>query len=127
MPLDPDQLDPDPLAELARWIGDAERAGHRLATSFALATADARGRPSVRMVLLRGIEADLAASQSIFGQSPFGFLLLDTELKIRRANERFALTFGGTVDDHRGRTVRDYLTGGEVERVAPSGGLGGVE
>ncbi|WP_033319921.1 SpoIIE family protein phosphatase [Streptomyces yerevanensis] len=67
---------------------------------------------------LRGIEADLAASQSIFGQSPFGFLLLDTELKIRRANERFASVFGGTVDDHRGRTVRDYLVSGEAERVA---------
>jgi pyridoxamine 5'-phosphate oxidase len=58
MPLDPDQLDPDPVVELARWIGDAERAGHRLANSFALATADAGGRPSVRMVLLRGIEPD---------------------------------------------------------------------
>ncbi len=58
MPLDPDQLDPDPLVELARWIGDAEQAGHGLATSFALATADADGRPSVRMVLLRGIAHD---------------------------------------------------------------------
>jgi pyridoxamine 5'-phosphate oxidase len=58
MPLDPDQLDPDPVVELARWIDDAEQAGHRLATSFALATADASGRPAVRMVLLRGIEPD---------------------------------------------------------------------
>ncbi|TPQ21410.1 SpoIIE family protein phosphatase [Streptomyces sporangiiformans] len=67
---------------------------------------------------LRQIETDLAASQAIFGQSPFGFLLIDTELKIRRANERFALVFGGTVDDHRGRTVRDYLPQGEADRVA---------
>jgi pyridoxamine 5'-phosphate oxidase len=58
MPLDPEQLDPDPLVELARWIEAAEQAGHRLATSFALATADAQGTPSVRMVLLRGIEPD---------------------------------------------------------------------
>jgi pyridoxamine 5'-phosphate oxidase len=58
MPLDPELLDPDPLVELARWIGDAEQAGHRLATSFALATADASGRAAVRMVLLRGIEPD---------------------------------------------------------------------
>ncbi|GAA2649905.1 SpoIIE family protein phosphatase [Streptomyces vastus] len=67
---------------------------------------------------LRGIETDLAAAQAVFGQSPFGFLLIDTELKIRRANERFALVFGGTADDHRGRTVRDYLVSHEAERVA---------
>ncbi|TLS45016.1 PAS domain S-box protein [Streptomyces montanus] len=67
---------------------------------------------------LRQIETDLAASQAIFGQSPFGFLLIDTELKVRRANERFALVFGGTVDDHRGRTVRDYLPQGEADRVS---------
>lgn len=67
---------------------------------------------------LRGIETDLAAAQAVFGQSPFGFLLIDTELRIRRANERFAMVFGGTVDDHRGRTVRDYLIPHEAERVS---------
>ncbi|NGO11616.1 SpoIIE family protein phosphatase [Streptomyces sp. HC44] len=67
---------------------------------------------------LRGIETDLAASQAVFGQSPFGFLLLDTELKIRRANDRFASVFGGSAEDHRGRTVRDYLPPREAERVA---------
>jgi pyridoxamine 5'-phosphate oxidase len=58
MPLDPDALDPDPLVELAAWIGQAEAAGHRLAHAFALATADAAGRPAVRLVLLRGLESD---------------------------------------------------------------------
>jgi pyridoxamine 5'-phosphate oxidase len=58
MPLDPDQLDPDPLVELAAWVSQAESAGHRLANAFALATADADAQPSVRLVLLRGIEAD---------------------------------------------------------------------
>ncbi|MCT7352182.1 PAS domain-containing SpoIIE family protein phosphatase/ATP-binding protein [Streptomyces sp. 15-116A] len=67
---------------------------------------------------LRRIETDLAASQAIFGQSPFGFLLIDTELKVRRANERFASIFGGTPDDHRGKGVHDYLPRGEAERVA---------
>ena len=68
--------------------------------------------------ILRRIETDLAASQAIFGQSPFGFLLIDPDLRIRRANERFASVFGGTVDDHRGRTVKDYLSPGEAERVS---------
>ncbi|MGW0759541.1 SpoIIE family protein phosphatase [Streptomyces sp. NPDC002814] len=66
---------------------------------------------------LRRIETDLAASQSIFGQSPFGFLLIDPDLRVRRANQRFASVFGGTPDDHRGRGVNDYLTRPEAERV----------
>ncbi|MFM9447315.1 SpoIIE family protein phosphatase [Streptomyces acidiscabies] len=66
---------------------------------------------------LRSIETDLAASQSIFGQSPFGFLLIDPDLRVRRANERFASLFGGTPDDHRGRGVTDYLQRSEAERV----------
>nr|WP_228034189.1 SpoIIE family protein phosphatase [Streptomyces spongiae] len=67
---------------------------------------------------LRSIETDLAASQSIFGQSPFGFLLIDTDLRVRRANERFASVFGGTPDDHRGFGVHDYLQSPEAERVS---------
>lgn len=67
---------------------------------------------------LRQIETDLAASQAIFGQSPFGFLLIDTDLRIRRANQRFASVYGGMVDDHRGRGVHDYLRSPEAERVS---------
>ncbi|MDC2945599.1 SpoIIE family protein phosphatase [Streptomyces heilongjiangensis] len=66
---------------------------------------------------LRRIETDLAASQAIFGQSPFGFLLIDTDLRVRRANQRFASIYGGHVDDHRGRGVHDYLQSPEAERV----------
>ncbi len=67
---------------------------------------------------LRSIETDLAASQAIFGQSPFGFLLIDPDLRVRRANLQFANTFGGTPDDHRGKGVYDYLQGPEAERIA---------
>ncbi|CAL9298303.1 MULTISPECIES: SpoIIE family protein phosphatase [Streptomyces] len=67
---------------------------------------------------LRSIETDLAASQAIFSQSPFGFLLIDPDLRVRRVNERFASVFGGTSDDHRGKGVHDYLQRGEAERVA---------
>ncbi|MFE3661019.1 SpoIIE family protein phosphatase, partial [Streptomyces sp. NPDC059165] len=69
---------------------------------------------------LRRIETDLAASQAIFGQSPFGFLLFDTDLKVLRANERFAAVFGGAANDHRGRTVHDYLSRPEAERMTAS-------
>ncbi|MFG3350062.1 SpoIIE family protein phosphatase [Streptomyces sp. NPDC048018] len=66
---------------------------------------------------LRRIETDLAASQAIFGQSPFGFLLFGTDLTVKRANRRFATVFGGSADDHRGRTVHDYLARPEAERM----------
>lgn len=56
--LDPTDLDPDPLRQLAAWVAEAEAAGIPLANAFALATADADGQPSVRYVLLRGLDGD---------------------------------------------------------------------
>ncbi|MFJ6849729.1 SpoIIE family protein phosphatase [Streptomyces sp. NPDC091271] len=67
---------------------------------------------------LRRIETDLAASQAIFGQSPFGFVLFGTDFTVVRANKRFATVFGGEADDHRGRTVDDYLPRPEAERLS---------
>ncbi len=46
----------DPIEQFRRWLGDAEAAGVPLPNAMALATADARGRPSVRHVLLRGVD-----------------------------------------------------------------------
>ncbi len=43
----------DPLAQFASWLDDAKRCGLDEPTAMALATADAQGRPSVRMVLLK--------------------------------------------------------------------------
>ncbi|WP_445526935.1 SpoIIE family protein phosphatase [Streptomyces cyslabdanicus] len=101
---------------------DGRRGEEGLAEVYVMPTTTAEGdRAAVCTVVdvrtLRRIETDLAASQAIFGQSPFGFLLIDTDLKVRRANERFASVFGGTPDDHRGKGVRDYLPRGEAERV----------
>lgn len=58
MPIDPSTLDPDPIRQLAAWLRDAEEAGEPMPTSFALATADDTGVPSVRFVLLRGLDAE---------------------------------------------------------------------
>ncbi|MGV9316381.1 SpoIIE family protein phosphatase [Streptomyces sp. NPDC003691] len=69
---------------------------------------------------LRRIETDLAASEAIFGQSPFGFLLFGTDLRVQRANQRFATVFGGAAEDHRGRTVHDYLSRPEADRMTAS-------
>jgi pyridoxamine 5'-phosphate oxidase len=58
MATDLEELDPDPLRQLAAWLSAAESAGLPLHDAFALATADDNGEPSVRMVLLRGEAAD---------------------------------------------------------------------
>ncbi|GAA0651703.1 SpoIIE family protein phosphatase [Streptomyces thermocarboxydovorans] len=103
--------------------GELERGETGLAEVYVMPTRTEDGeRAAVCIVVdvrtLRRIETDLAASQAIFGQSPFGFLLIDTDLKVRRANERFASIFGGTPEDHRGKGVHDYLPRAEAERVA---------
>ena len=51
-----DALDPDPRAALARWLGEARAAGLHEPEGAALATAMPDGRPSVRMVLVRGVD-----------------------------------------------------------------------
>ncbi|MCB5909756.1 SpoIIE family protein phosphatase [Streptomyces sp. SF28] len=66
---------------------------------------------------LRGIETDLAASQAVFGQSPMGFTLFDTRLKLLRVNERFATVFGGPASKYRGGTPHDFLPRSEAERM----------
>jgi pyridoxamine 5'-phosphate oxidase len=50
-----DLLD-DPIDQFRRWLDDAETAGVPLPNAMAVATADASGRPSVRHVLLRGVD-----------------------------------------------------------------------
>lgn len=47
----------DPIQRFRRWFADAERARISLPEAIALGTADRRGRPSVRFVLLKGVDA----------------------------------------------------------------------
>lgn len=54
-PLDEDDLGPDPLAEFQRWYARA-REVEQQPDAMALATASAEGRPSNRMVLLKGVD-----------------------------------------------------------------------
>ncbi|MEU2339359.1 SpoIIE family protein phosphatase [Streptomyces sp. NPDC006654] len=102
---------------------DGARGEEGLAEVYVMPTRTAEGENAAVCIVvdvrtLRSIETDLAASQAIFGQSPFGFLLIDPDLRIRRANLRFSSIFGGTPDDHRGKGVHDYLPRAEAERVA---------
>ena len=51
--LDRRDLLPDPLAQFALWYEEAQQSTVALPHAMALATADAQGRPSARMVLLK--------------------------------------------------------------------------
>jgi pyridoxamine 5'-phosphate oxidase len=53
-PLDLENLDHDPLVQLQRWLDDARKAAMQEPTAMTLATADAQGRPSARVVLFKG-------------------------------------------------------------------------
>jgi pyridoxamine 5'-phosphate oxidase len=56
--LDRDDLLDDAISQFRLWLADAERAGVALPNAMALATAATDGTPSVRHVLLRGIDGD---------------------------------------------------------------------
>src|SRR5438876_8453137 len=48
---------PDPVALFRRWYGEAVKARIPEPDAVAVATADRRGRPSVRLVYLKGVDA----------------------------------------------------------------------
>ncbi|WP_345044738.1 SpoIIE family protein phosphatase [Streptomyces sannanensis] len=107
-----------------RMPGDGEesRRAHGAAELYLMPSETASGERAALCIVvdvraLRRIETDLASSQAIFGQSPFGFVLFGTDLTVQRANRRFAAVFGGQPDDQRGRTVHDYLARAEAERM----------
>jgi pyridoxamine 5'-phosphate oxidase len=54
--LDESNVNPDPLTQFAAWFADAEKAGIPDANAMHLASVSKDGRPSGRIVLLKGIE-----------------------------------------------------------------------
>jgi pyridoxamine 5'-phosphate oxidase len=56
-PLSQADLDPDPLTAFASWFDEARREGAFEPDAAALATATPDGRPSARMVLIKGFDA----------------------------------------------------------------------
>jgi len=48
--------EPDPIAEFNAWFEEAREAGVPVPETITLATADAAGRPSARMLLLKGAD-----------------------------------------------------------------------
>lgn len=50
------EADPDPMVQFTRWLREAVEAGLIEPNAMTLATIDPDGRPSARMVLLKGID-----------------------------------------------------------------------
>lgn len=73
MPLEESSVLPDPLQQLQRWLDEAIAAGIPEPNAMALATATREGIPSVRMMLLKGIEG--------------GALVFFTNYESRKASE----------------------------------------
>ena len=71
--LDVHDVDADPLAQFAKWFGEARKAEVREPNAMTLATATPDGRPSARVVLLKSFDA-----------RGFGFF---TDYRSRKATE----------------------------------------
>jgi pyridoxamine 5'-phosphate oxidase len=54
--MDEESVDAEPMIQLSRWLEIARAAGEPMPEAMAVATATSEGRPSARMVLLRGID-----------------------------------------------------------------------
>lgn len=50
------EMSADPIEQFARWFAEAQSCGNSQPDAMALATATHEGRPSVRMVLLKGFD-----------------------------------------------------------------------
>ncbi|WP_078880756.1 SpoIIE family protein phosphatase [Kitasatospora purpeofusca] len=69
---------------------------------------------------LHRVEADLAVLDGIFGQSPIGMAVYDTELRYVRLNESLARMNGVPVAAHLGRRISSVLPGinsAEIEHI----------
>jgi pyridoxamine 5'-phosphate oxidase len=67
----------DPVRAAAQWLGEAEALGRRNPNAMALASVDADGRPSARMVLLKEL-------------APLGYAVFYTNYGSRKASELLA-------------------------------------
>jgi pyridoxamine 5'-phosphate oxidase len=102
-PLERSQLDPDPFAQFASWFEDAAASGLHQPEGMVLASADRRGAPSARMVLLRGTDAR-------------GFVFF-TNYESRKSQELDANPQGALLFPWHA-IARQIRVAGPVERVA---------
>ncbi|WP_169974274.1 pyridoxamine 5'-phosphate oxidase [Tautonia rosea] len=98
------EVDPDPIRQFTSWFADAERAGLDEPYAMALATVSAEGRPSARIVLLRGVDAR-------------GFRFF-TNYESRKGRDLKANPFASLLFDWH-EIERQVRIEGRVERLSP--------
>ncbi len=108
-PLSRADLDPDPVLQLGRWLEAAAAAGMREPNAMTLATADASGVPSARVVLLRGLDASGLTWYTNRGS------LKGRDLA---ANPRAAVVFHWELQQRQVRVAGDVTAIAETEAAA---------
>lgn len=103
--LDVTHTDADPMVQFRRWFTEAEQAEILEPNAMTLATADAAGRPSARIVLLKGVSDE-------------GFVFF-TDYRSRKARELEANPYAALAF-HWGELERQVRVVGRVERIAAS-------
>jgi pyridoxamine 5'-phosphate oxidase len=103
----PELLHSDPLEILTGWLEEARAAGEPEPEAMALATATPDGRPSVRMVLLRGIDRTA------------GVLRFFTNYQSRKGHELEQNPYGA-VAIYWNRIGRQVRVEGRVARLSPA-------
>jgi pyridoxamine 5'-phosphate oxidase len=102
-PLHARDLDPDPFVQFGRWFDDAEAHGQLQPDAMVVATSTADGRPSARMVLLRGVDERGFCFYTNFDS---------------RKGEELAANPHAAIALHWPEVLRQVRAVGRVERVA---------
>ncbi|MES2125523.1 MAG: pyridoxamine 5'-phosphate oxidase [Gemmatimonadota bacterium] len=101
--LDEAHTDADPIVQFGRWFAEAQAAELREPNAMTLATADASGRPSARIVLLKGV-------------GPAGFTFF-TDYRSQKGREIDANPYAALVF-HWQELERQVRASGRVERLS---------
>ena len=102
-PLHAHDLDPDPFVQFQRWFDDAEEHGQLQPDAMVVATSTPDGRPSARMVLLRGVDARGFCFYTNFDS---------------RKGEELATNPHAAIAFHWPEVLRQVRATGRVERVS---------
>lgn len=111
-PLDPATLAGDPFDQFGAWFSAAQSAGLREPNAMTLATADAQGTPSARIVLLKGVDAPGAADRGFVFYTNYG----SAKASDLAQNPKAQLNFHW---DDQPRAVRTVRIAGTATKVSP--------
>lgn len=128
-----DEVDPDPIAQFRTWFEQAFEIDARDASAMTLATADATGQPSARIVLLKGVDSRGFAFFTNYGsrkardieENPRGALVfwwteLDRQVRIQGTFERTSSRESATYFATRPRQSQLSATASPQSRVVPN-------